>query len=44
MHSALLDANVISGLVRERPEPRLVDFARSRACVLVSVLALHELA
>lgn len=44
MRSVLLDTNVLSELVRQRPEPRVVDFVRSQPSALLSVLTLHELA
>ena len=44
MRSVLLDTNVLSELVRQRPEPRVVAYVRSQPNALVSVLALHELA
>ena len=44
MRSVLLDTNVLSELVRERPEPCVVDFVRSQPSALLSVLTLHELA
>ncbi len=44
MRSVLLDTNVLAELVRERPDPRVVDFVRSQPNALLSVLTLHELA
>ena len=44
MRSVLLDTNVLSELVRQRPEPRVVAYVRSQPNALVSVLTLHELA
>ena len=44
MRNVLLDTNVLAELVRERPEPRVVDFVRSQPSALLSVLTLHELA
>lgn len=43
MRSVLLDTNVLSELIRQRPEPRVVDFVRSQPSALISVLTLHEL-
>ena len=44
MRSVLLDTNVLSELVRQRPEPRVVAYVKSQPNALVSVLTLHELA
>ena len=44
MRSVLLHTNVLAELVRQRPEPRVVDFVRSQPNALISVLTLHELA
>ena len=40
----MLDTNVLSELVRPRPEPRIQDFARAQADPFISVLTVHEIA
>ncbi len=44
MSRVLLDTNVLSELVRPRPEPRIQDFVRAQADPLISVLTIHEIA
>ncbi|KAF0186632.1 MAG: type II toxin-antitoxin system VapC family toxin [Hyphomonadaceae bacterium] len=43
MSRVLLDTNVISELVRQRPEPQVVEFVRAQTDPLISVLTLHEI-
>jgi predicted nucleic acid-binding protein len=40
----LLDTNVLSELVRPRPEPKVEGFVRAQVDPLISVLTLHEIA
>ncbi len=40
----MLDTNVLSELVRPRPEPRVQSFVRAQADPLISVLTIHEIA
>ena len=44
MTPVLLDTNVLSELVRTRPEPRVMAFVADVAEPLISMLTLHELA
>jgi len=44
MSGTLLDTNVLSELVRPKPEPRVVAFVRAAADPYISVLTLHEIA
>ncbi len=43
MRAVLLDTNVLSELVRQRPDPNVTAFVAGVAAPLVSVLTLHEL-
>jgi hypothetical protein len=43
MSRVLLDTNVLSELVRPRPEPRVEAFVRAQADPLISVLTIHEI-
>jgi len=40
----LLDTNVLSELVRPKPEPRIQAFVRAQTDPLISVLTIHEIA
>jgi len=40
----VLDTNVVSELVRKRPEPRVQAFVRAQSDPLISVLTIHEIA
>lgn len=44
MSRVLLDTNVISELVRPRPEPRVAAFVRGHADAWISALTIHEIA
>jgi predicted nucleic acid-binding protein len=44
MNPVLFDTNVVSELVRPRPEPRVQAFVRAQIDPLISVLTLHEIA
>jgi predicted nucleic acid-binding protein len=44
MSGALLDTNVLSELVRPKPDPRVVAFVRAAPDPYISVLSLHEIA
>ncbi len=44
MSGVLLDTNVISELVRPRPEKRVVAFVQAQPDAIVSALVLHEIA
>ncbi|MGD9816396.1 MAG: PIN domain-containing protein [Hyphomonadaceae bacterium] len=44
MSRVLLDTNVISELVRPRPEKRVVAFVQAQPDAIVSALVLHEIA
>lgn len=44
MSRVLLDTNVISELVRPRPEPRVAKFVRTQTDPLLSALTIHEIA
>ena len=43
MSRILLDTNVLSELVRPRPEPRVCKFVAAQADPLISALTIHEL-
>jgi hypothetical protein len=43
MTGVLLDTNVVSELVRPRPDPRIVEFVRVQPDPMISVITLHEL-
>lgn len=43
MTSVLLDTNVLSELVRLRPDPRIQAFVRAQTDPLISALTIHEL-
>lgn len=43
MSPLLLDTNVLSELVRPRPEPRVTAFVAKRSDLLISALTLHEI-
>lgn len=43
MSRVLLDTNVLSELVRPRPEPRVCQFVAAQADPLISALTIHEL-
>jgi predicted nucleic acid-binding protein len=43
MTKILLDTNVLSELVRPRPEPRVQAFVRGQTDPLISALTIHEL-
>ena len=40
----LLDTNVLSELVRARPQPQVVAFVRAQSDPLISALTIHEIA
>jgi predicted nucleic acid-binding protein len=44
MSAVLLDTNVISELVRPKPEPRVAAFVKSQSDPILSALTIHELA
>ncbi len=44
MHDLLFDTNVVSELIRPRPEPYVVEFARRAVDPWLSSVTLHELA
>ncbi len=44
MNRVLLDTNVISELVRPRPEPRVIAFVKAQTDPWLSALTLHEIA
>ena len=44
MSRVLLDTNVLSELVRARPEPRVVAYVGAQADPLISALTIHEIA
>jgi predicted nucleic acid-binding protein len=44
MSTVLLDTNVLSELVRPRPEPRIQAYVRAQSDPLISVLTIHEIA
>lgn len=44
MSATLLDTNVLSELIRPRPEPRVQAFVTAAADPLISVLTIHEIA
>lgn len=44
MTRVLLDTNVLSELVRARPEARVVAFVRAQSDPLISALTIHEIA
>lgn len=43
MTRMLLDTNVVSELVRPKPEPRVLAFVRSQTDPLISALTIHEI-
>ena len=43
MSRVLLDTNVLSELVRARPEPQVVAFVRAQSDPLISALTIHEI-
>ena len=44
MSRVLLDTNVLSELVRARPQPQVVAFVRAQSDPLISALTIHEIA
>ena len=44
MSRVLFDTNIVSELVRPKPEPRIQAFVRDQADPLISVLTIHEIA
>ena len=44
MSQVLLDTNVLSELVRARPQPQVVAFVRAQSDPLISALTIHEIA
>lgn len=44
MSRVLLDTNVLSELVRARPQPQVVAFVRAQSDPLISTLTIHEIA
>lgn len=43
MTRILLDTNVLSELVRARPDPRVVEFVQAQSDPLISALTIHEI-
>ena len=43
MTRILLDTNVLSELVRARPDPRVVEFVQAQSDPLISALTIHEM-
>lgn len=39
----LLDTNVLSELLRPRPEPRVIDFVEAQTDLIVSAIVFHEM-
>lgn len=44
MSRVLLDTNVLSELVRARPQPQVVAFVRAQSDPVISALTIHEIA
>lgn len=44
MSTVLFDTNVISELIRPRPEPRVIAFVKTQVEPLISAVTLHEIA
>lgn len=44
MNGFLLDTNVLSELMRPKPEAKIVEFVRSHPALWISMISLHEIA